>query len=309
MNTHILMFFLDGIGLGDDDSNANPFAIAHLPTLTALANGKRWLQDIGVQQGRRSIFIPTDPRMGVEGRPQSGTGQATILSGKNIPQIIGRHYGPKPDEQTRQILSQDNIFIQIVERGQKAALLEAYPPRWHQAVASGKQLRASFQLAPHAAGLPTFGQSELYSGEAFSGDWTGEGWRTQLGYKDTPIYTPYEAGKKIVEVSRQYAFAFHSNWFTDIIGHRGTLEQGIKILETFDAVMAGVLDEWNDEEGLILITSDHGNMEDLTHGKHTENDVPTIVIGRGKEHFAEGFMTLADFVPRILQYLFGAEEI
>lgn len=304
MKPHILMFFLDGVGLGDDDITTNPFAYANMPTLLALTNGQRWLRNIGIQHSKRTLFIPTDARMGVPGRPQSGTGQAAILSGKNIPKLIGRHYGPKPDEQTRRILVEDNIFIQIVQRGEKAALLEAYPPRWHEAVNSGKQLRASFQFAPHVAGLPTFGQTDLYKGYAFSGDWTGEGWRTQLGYKDTPLYTPYEAGRKIVKASRHYAFAFHSNWFTDIIGHRGTIKQGVEILETFDAVMAGVLDEWDDEEGLVLVTSDHGNMEDLAHSKHTENNVPTLIIGRGKEAFGEDFKALTDFVPRILNYLF-----
>ncbi len=69
--------------------------------------------------------------------------------------------------------------------------------------------------------------------------------------------------------------------------------------------MAGVLAAWDDAEGLMIVTSDHGNMEDLSHSKHTENDVPTLIIGEGKERFAEGVHTLADLVPRMAEYLFG----
>lgn len=301
---HILMLFLDGIGLGDDNPDINPFAAANMPTLTTLTNGKRWLRETGHQESARAIFIPTNPRLGIPGRPQSGTGQAAILTGRNIPKLIGRHYGPKPNAEIREMLAEDNFFKQVVAQGKTAALLEAYPPGWHRGINSGKRLRASFQLAPHEAGLPIFGETEIYDGTAFSGDWTGKGWRKQLGYADTPVYTPYEAGQKLVQVSRQYDFAFHSNWFTDIIGHKGPFEQGVAVLELFDGVMAGVIDTWEDDEGLIIVTSDHGNMEDLSHGKHTENDIPTLIIGQGKEAFAEGLRDLTDYVPRMADYLF-----
>ena len=300
---HILMIFLDGVGLGDDDPTTNPFAAAHTPTLNLLANGRRWLRETDTQYAQRSTFLPTDPCLGIPGRPQSGTGQAAILTGRNIPQIIGQHYGPKPDRATRELLAEDNFFKQVVSHGKTAALLEAYPPRWHQRVNSGKQLRASFQLAAHEAGLPTFGETELYTGQALAADWTGEGWRTSLGYTDSPVYTPYEAGIRLVKLSRQYDFAFSPNWITDVIGHRGTLAEAIGILKTFDAVMAGVLDTWQDDEGLVIITSDHGNMEDMSHGKHTENDVPTVVIGQDCEAFAEGLRDLTDYVPRMNRLL------
>jgi phosphopentomutase len=108
----------------------------------------------------------------------------------------------------------------------------------------------------------------------------------------------------MVEIARRYHFAFFSHWMTDTIGHRGTVEDGARILEMFDSVMAGALATWDDAEGLIIITSDHGNMEEMNHGKHTENDVPTVVIGEGKEVFAEGLQTLADLVHNMAAFLF-----
>lgn len=305
---HILMIFLDGIGLGEDDPTINPFAIADMPTLTALTNGKRWLRGIGRQESSRAIFIPTDPRLGVAGRPQSATGQATILTGRNIPRLIGEHYGPKPNPAIREILAEDNFFKQVIERDMKAALLEAYPPRFHRGINSGKHLRSSYQQAVYEAGLPLFTEERLYAGEALAGDWTGEGWRSQLGYEDTPVYTRYAAGVRMVEISRQYDFAFFSHWFTDIVGHRGPLEDGVALLELFDGVMAGALDAWDDDEGVMIVTSDHGNLEDISDRRHTENDVPTLIVGREKAIIADGLRDLSDLVPRMAKLLFNETD-
>jgi hypothetical protein len=301
---HILLIFLDGIGLGDDNPAVNPFAVANMPTLTALTNGGRWLRGIGRQESERAIFIPTDPRLGVPGRPQSASGQATIVTGRNIPQLIGEHYGPKPNLAIRKLLAEDNFFKQVVAHGKKAAIINAYPPRLHNAINRGKILRSSYQQALHEAGLPMFTDEAIYDETAMSSDWTGEGWRSELGYTDTPVYSRHEAGRRMVEISRQYDFAFFSHWYTDIIGHRGPLESGVTLLELFDGVMAGALDAWDDDEGLMIVTSDHGNLEDISTRNHTENDVPTLIIGRDKAAFAEGLADLTGFVPRLGRFLF-----
>ena len=305
MNRHILLIFLDGIGLGDDDPAVNPFAAANTPTLNALAGGRGWLRSTGRQQSERALFIPTDPRMGVPGKPQSASGQAAILTGRNVPQLIGEHYGPRPSPAIREILAEDNFFKQVVAQGQTAALIEAYPPPFHDSINSGKRLRSSYQQALHEAGLPLFGVDSIYSGDALAVDWTGEGWRAHLGYTDSPVYTPEDAGRLMVRIARRYNFAFFSHWMTDTIGHRGTVEDGVRMLEIFDGVMKGTLETWDDASGLIVITSDHGNMENMAHRKHTENDVPTVIIGDGKEDFAQGLVSLADLVPRMAAYLFG----
>jgi len=306
---HILMIFLDGIGLGDDNPATNPFAAAHMPTLTALTNGQRWLRGIGRQHNARAAFVPTDPRMGIPGRPQSATGQATILTGRNIPQLIGEHYGPRPNPPVRALLAEDNFFKQVTARHLPAALIEAYPPRFHNAVNSGKRLLSSYQQAAREAGLELFGEDHIYNGDALSVDWTGEGWRSELGYTDTPIYSRHEAGLRMVEIARRYSFAFFPHWMTDVIGHRGPLEQGVRLLEHFDGVMAGVLDAWDLRDGLVIITSDHGNLEDMSHGKHTENDVPTLVIGDGSAEFAASIHTLADLVPAMAHALFDEKPL
>lgn len=300
---HVLLIFLDGIGLGADDPTVNPFAAARTPTMWELANGNRWLASTGRQRSARAEFIPTDAQMGIPGRPQSGTNQAAILTGINVPAQLGYHYGPKPDEPTRAILDQTNIYKTLLAAGKTADLINAYPPRLLHDINRGKTLRSSIQHAPSAAGLPLHTADDLLAERAMSEDWTGRGWREYLGYPDAPLYTPEAAGRKMVELSRGLDFAFFSHWYTDVIGHRGPLTDGISILEQFDGVMRGALDAWDDDEGLMIITSDHGNFEALDHGKHTENLVPTVVIGARRHEFADGFTTLSQMTPTILSLL------
>ncbi|MBN1203078.1 MAG: hypothetical protein JXJ20_14605 [Anaerolineae bacterium] len=301
--THVLLIFLDGIGLGDDNPAINPFAAASTPTLDALAGGRKWLRDTPRTDTGRALFIPTDPRLGVPGRPQSATGQAVILTGCNVPAVVGEHYGPRPNPAIRAILNEDNLFKRVLALGGTAALLNAYPPRFFQVIKSGKRLPSSIQQAVLAAGLRLFNEDDVYSGAAMSPDWTGEGWRTELGYTDTPLYSRAEAGAHLAALAQQRTLSFFSHWVTDVIGHRGPLERGIAVLELFDGVMAGLLDAWDDAHDLIVITSDHGNMEDISTRKHTHNDVPTVVIGAARQVFADGLHDLTGITPGVLRVL------
>ena len=300
----ILTLFLDGIGLGANDPASNPFATANTPTLISLTGGKRWLASTGKQTSDRAVFIPTDARLGVAGYPQSGTGQASLLTGLYVPVLVGRHYGPKPDKQTREIIAEHSYFRRLMARGKTARLLTAYPPRLLADFERGKTLRSSIQQAAFQSGQPHLTLEDVRQRRALTAEWTTDGWRRHLRFGDLPDYPPREAGRLLARLARQYDFAFHSHWLTDRIGHRGTIGDGVAILERFDAVLAGVLDEWDDGSGLVVITSDHGNMEDLSTRRHTLNPAPTLIIGRRAPEFADGYSCLADFVPACDRMLF-----
>jgi len=298
---HILLLFLDGIGLGDDDPQYNPFVAAHTPTLRALANGYAWTRHTGFQVSARALFIPTDAQLGVLGRPQSGSSQAAILTGRNVPALIGEHYGPKPNAAIRQLLDEDNFFIRLRRQGRRAALLDAYPPDLLARIARGKTLPSSIQQAAIVGGAGLFSLDDLQAGRALTPEWTGEEWRQHLKL-DSPLYSPQEAGHKLAELARGHDFAMHSHWMTDYVGHRGDMAAAVRLLERFDGVLAGLLEAWDDAEGLVIVTSDHGNMEHMGQRNHTENLVPTLVIGQARAAFAD-LRDLTDFVPRMAQLL------
>lgn len=300
---HHIMIFLDGIGLGADDPQRNPFAHVNAPTLHALSNGKRWLADTPRIEGDRAIFIPTDAQFGIEGRPQSATGHAVILTGRNVPAEIGKHYGPKPTAEIRAILDEDNLFKKLIRNGHTANLITPYPPQFFAGIKSGKRLPSSIQYAVMSAGIALLTEQDYFSGNAISPDFTGEGWASFLGYSDAPIYTPQAAGKRLAVLARQRTLTFFSTWITDEIGHRGPFERGIAFLETFDGVMEGLLAAWDDDDGLILIFSDHGNMEVQGDRRHSENQVPTVIIGAQRHEFAKDYTSLLDITPNLLRVM------
>ncbi|MGD8426914.1 MAG: hypothetical protein PVH63_04735, partial [Balneolaceae bacterium] len=52
----------------------------------------------------------------------------------------------------------------------------------------------------------------------------------------------------------------------------------------------------------IVLSSDHGNIEDLSTKTHTLNDVPLFCYGRGARHFSEA-KSIMDVTPGILKVL------
>jgi 2,3-bisphosphoglycerate-independent phosphoglycerate mutase len=300
----ILLVFIDGIGTGPDDPTVNPFSVAAMPTLHALTNGHRWVQGIGHQQSNNALFFPVDPRMGVDGRPQSGSNHATIITGKPIPQLIGEHYGPKPNAATRAIVDEGSFFSEVIERGLSADLLTAYPPHLLHNIKRGKTLPSAFMQAAMNAGRPLHTVEDLRAGRALSADWTGAGWRDHLNIDDVPQLSHHEGGVRMAQLAQQHTFAMHTHTFTDFVGHRGTLDDAVTLLQNLDTVMAGVLDTWDAENDLLILTSDHGNMERIGSRTHTQNDVPLLLVGAGRHTIAQHVKTLADLVPAMRQLLF-----
>ncbi|MBI4772330.1 MAG: hypothetical protein HY784_18375 [Chloroflexi bacterium] len=302
---HILFLFVDGVGLGPDDPASNPFAVARLPPLASLTGGRALLAGLPRLEGERATFIPTGAALGVPGLPQSASGQAAILTGRNVPAEIGRHYGPKPDAHIAEIIERSSVFKRLVEAGRTAALLNAYPERYFAAIRSGRRSYSAIPLAVTAAGLPLFTAADLLAGRALSADFTGEGWRSALGYASAPVYTLPGAGARMAELARQRDFSFFEHWPTDYAGHRGTLAEATTLLERFDAVLGGLLAAWHDRDGLIVITSDHGNIEQIGDRRHTANQVPTLVIGAPatRRAFTAGLTDLTGLAPAILRAL------
>ena len=85
--------------------------------------------------------------------------------------------------------------------------------------------------------------------------------------------------KDYIISSRGYDLALFEYWITDIAGHQQDMQSAIDLLEMFDIVLGSLVRSWNGNEGLILITSDHGNLEDLSTRRHTQNEVPLLLIG------------------------------
>ena len=275
----ILFLFLDGIGLGEDNPDTNPFLRANMPYLESLLGGKKMTKSAAPFESDVLSLKAIDPNLGVKGLPQSATGQAVLVTGINIPAELGYHYGPKPNPEVAQYLNGHTIFSKTVNAGKKATLLNAYPPRYFDGIDSGKRLYSSIPLALTNAGISLFTEKDYFTGTALSADFTGEGWREFLGFPDAPLFDPETAGTKLAELASQYDFSFFEYWASDYAGHKQDMPWAIKQLEVFDGVLKGLLTNWDMENDLVLLTSDHGNMEDLGTRKHTAAHVPLLLFG------------------------------
>lgn len=304
-NMKLLFIFLDGVGLGVDDPTINPFVLAHMPYMQTLLGGRRLTFANCLLTTATCSLLALDACLGVEGIPQSATGQAALLTGINVPAVLGYHYGPKPNPPVAEFLRNGNLFSILRKRGCKSALLNAYPPAYFAAIHSGRRLYSAIPLAVESAGISLKTAEDLFAGRALSADFTAQGWRDRLGIADTPVLSPKQAGERLATLAQEYDFSFFEYWPSDYAGHGQDMMVACSLLTVFDEVLGGLLAEWDDRQGLILITSDHGNLEDLSTRRHTRNPVPALLIGAPelRQAFAASLHDLTDVAPAILRSL------
>src|SRR5512143_666844 len=110
----LLFIFLDGVGLGANNPGLNPFAAVDMPTLQGLLGGHKLLAGVAPFVGERASLYALDAGLGVDGLPQSATGQAVLLTGVNVPEEIGEHYGPKPNPAVAGHIQNGTLFSRFV---------------------------------------------------------------------------------------------------------------------------------------------------------------------------------------------------
>jgi 2,3-bisphosphoglycerate-independent phosphoglycerate mutase len=293
--------------MGEASPDSNPFMQAKMPHLTGLLREEWHLRPANGVAGRistkRASLAPTDPNLGLPGRPQSATGQASILTGRNVPLLVGEHYGPKPNKAVAAIIREGNLFTKVIANGGKAALITPYPQGYFDGINSGRRLLSSVPLAATSAGLKLMTADDLRAGRAVSPGFTGQGWYDHLGYEDIPILTLTQAGQQIARIARGYEFSFFEHWPSDRSGHRGPIDQAVEHLEIIDEVLGGIFADWDEDNDLLIITSDHGNIEEKDHRQHSRNPVPTILVGKEHARLTEIVEDLSDIARVVEQFL------
>ena len=202
----------------------------------------------------------------------------------------------------RDVVAEGTLFSEVIATGGMGALLTPYPQGYFDGINSGKRLYSAVPLAATNAGLALMTADDLRNGRAVSPDFTAQGWHQYFGYEDIPVLTLAESGQTIARIAQSYTFSFFEHWPSDRAGHRGTLENARKHLETIDSALGGLIDAW-DDSGLLIITSDHGNIENKSHRKHTRNLVPTILVGHNHVQLGEKVTSLTDIAPIVREHL------
>ena len=132
-------------------------------------------------------------------------------------------------------------------------------------------------------------------------------------YDMQPEMSAIEVTDKVVEAieSKKYDTIILNYANPDMVGHTGILEAAVKAIETIDECVQRVVEAIEKTEGVMLITADHGNSEQMIdystgepHTAHTTNVVPLVLVGK-QAKLKEG--RLADLVPTMLK-LMGIEK-
>lgn len=247
----ILFVFVDGLGIGSDDPAVNPLAAREkYPSLGRILYGS----------------VPLDAALGVPGIPQSATGQTALLTGLNAPEIMGRHIEGFPPPRLKELVQEHNIFLKLLAAGKICTFANAY---WLDDIALIPARRASVTtVATLAAFGGVRGKADLLAGRAVYHDLTREKLR-ERGYEG-PLITPEEAAEHLLGIAEEHDFTLFEFFETDHAGHSGNPEEVARVLEKLDR-FSGVLLRF---DGLLIVTSDHGNIEDIAIRTHTTNPVP-----------------------------------
>ncbi|HET8680246.1 MAG TPA: metalloenzyme [bacterium] len=298
----VLVLFLDGVGLGAPDPATNPFARVPTPALRGLLDGP--LTYRGIIDRPPALLIPTDATLGVPGLPQSATGQTSLLTGRNAAVLAGRHVTAYPTAELRALLASHSLFMRLRAAGRRVALANTYSPEYFTAVAQRYLKVAAVTYAAQAAGVRLRTVDDLRAGQAVFHDLTNERLR-QWGY-DVPATTPRESGRRLAAVASGEDFTLFEFFLTDLAAHGRIPITTDAVVGMVDELLAGVL-EAAGAEVTVLVTSDHGNLEDDRSPAHTTNPVPTLAIGPDRDAFRR-VSAITDIAPAILTLIGGTSE-
>jgi hypothetical protein len=277
------MLFIDGLGLGERHPEINPVHGGTCPRLERLLD---------------QCARPVDATLDVEGAPQSATGQATLLTGVNAAELMGRHVEGHPGPTLKKIVRKNNLYDRLAERGYRCTFANAY-----YITDLSEVLAHRHQSVSTVAALKAFGTvrmtSDLEEGRAVYQDLTRRALR-QRGYEG-PLITPAEAGRHLAHIAASHDFTLFEYFQTDLMAHRGTEDDTRRVLGDIDELLGTILPLWNRPGCLFILLSDHGNVEDLRTRSHTSNPVPLAVIGEGADHLFARVQRLTDFAPALLE--------
>ena len=278
----VLYLFIDGVGLREPASD-NPLNPEVCPTLWRLID-------------RHSK--PVDACLGVEGLPQSATGQATMFTGVNCSAAVGRHCEGFPGIALRKIIEEDNLFLELKRRGKKVRFADAYLVDSPEELAARRFKSVTTVMALTVPESITTAD-DLADDRALMQDLTRE--TIQDRYPDIPVIPPQRAAEHLFALARENDFTLYEFFQTDVSGHSMDYARACEVLRLYDKFL-GTLVRLTEAAGItIVMTADHGNIEAINERGHTRNPVPFIVFGPNEAFIRDKVSSLVDVTPVLLE--------
>jgi 2,3-bisphosphoglycerate-independent phosphoglycerate mutase len=311
-----IFIFLDGVGMGDR-SGQNPFYVCRPAYLPFYSRNPGWPDKTPVK--------PIDPLLGVGGFPQSASGQTSLYTGISVPGILKRHKGSYPDKTMRKIIKERNILSRLKHNGTRAAFINAYPvytrfftPK-HIHILDDGQMRFSGEFPEifkrrisvttcmmiSARQLP-FNETDIIEEKTVYQDYSNRSLR-ERGLI-VPEFSPEKAAEIIFKKSLEYDFILYEYFQTDICGHRKTLAECIELIEKLNRLFKALVSLLDRKTDTLMVTSDHGNLEDCSARTHTRNPVPLITWGNAAEKLRRNINDIAGVTPEIINFFFKIKK-
>ncbi|MDX1959427.1 MAG: metalloenzyme [Leptospiraceae bacterium] len=304
----IIYIFLDGIGFGENDPEKNPFAKYAKSFFLPLA-GKELTTENPFHKGN---YLVADASMGVTGLPQSATGQTALWTGFNAPQILGRHVSGYPSFTLKKIINEFSMLKILEQNGKKVSFLNCYSENYIEHLKNNPKHASASSLVQLASSTPFKTFQDLKENKGIYMDITHEvlnEYAEKFQLQDEEllrIRDPFEVGKLLTSIAGEYDLVLYEYFLTDKVGHAMDWNWAKKVIGTVERFLEGVISAIDPNKTQLILSSDHGNLEDLSTKVHTKNPVPVYLYGKHTEIFTPKIKALCDIVPAIYE-IFGID--
>jgi 2,3-bisphosphoglycerate-independent phosphoglycerate mutase len=306
----VLFVFVDGFGIGPSGEQ-NPISLEGFPGITRVTGG---VSPTDIEQGRmvscdESSLLSVDATFGVPGLPQSGSGQTALFTGLPAPRVLNRHVNGFPNRELREMLYRSNILKTVRDRGRESTFLNAFRDLDPERMPHGRRLSCTTH-ATIASGAPFRDLVDLAAGRAVYHDITGET-LSQRGYAVT-VETPEHAAVSAHTVAQENSLTMFECFMTDRAGHSQDTTESLRVLRVLDRFLRHLTDLLlGDENTLVVLSSDHGNIENTSNRSHTLSPVPVALWGSGRserERLLDGVSDISGVAGIIERWLFSNED-
>lgn len=292
------MIFLDGVGIGKEDYEFNPFFKYGFNTFQTIFGRVPSLKYSNLM-GYRKYLFPVDANLKIKGLPQSGTGQSSLFCGFNAPKLIGKHFGPFPYSTIIPVIKEKHLLVHYKRKGSYFA--NAYPKPFFDYLKSGKTRLGVTATCCRLNKIKFNKPANVRNGSALTAEITNDRWNRKLDYK-LPSIKPQTAARRLLRMAAKYKFTLYEFYLLDHLGHLRLKNDFEEIYNLLDVFLFTILTELNENNLTVIICSDHGNFEDLSTKSHTRNPALAITAGRYAEELFNSVKSLNQFKPAIIKY-------
>jgi 2,3-bisphosphoglycerate-independent phosphoglycerate mutase len=255
----LIIFFVDGIGIGQQD-------VTHNPCLNSQYQLFSPLKKLPFNGNSFSL----DACLGIKGLPQSATGQSTIYTGENTAKLIGKHLFGFPNEKIKQLLIKQSVFFKLKSLGYRCKFINAFRPIFFTSPEIFKDERLSFTSEMNrAAGLSFSTIKDIKKKIALYHDFTNLE-LIEKGFH-LPSFDFNYASTILIEQSKKNDLILYEYFLTDMAGHSKNMKNAISELNKIESLIYATVKKADETDSSIIVCSDHGNIEDLSTKSHTYN--------------------------------------